>query len=129
MEATNTQGLNHAHVTFEGVARACHEANRAYCLMIGDTSQLPWEEAAEWQRQSAITGVIFAYNNPNAPASAQHEAWLADKFADGWKYGPTKDAEKKEHPCCVPYEQLPLEQQRKDALFKAICRALLGPIE
>lgn len=41
----------------EACARAAHEANRAYCLALGDTSQLPWEEALGWQRDSAIKGV------------------------------------------------------------------------
>lgn len=110
--------------TKESIAKVCHEANRAYCQSIGDNSQLPWEEAAAWQRESAIKGVEYALTNPDAPASAQHEAWLKDKLADGWKYGPVKDAEKKEHPCCVPYEELPVEQQKKDALFKAVVAAL-----
>ena len=108
----------------ENIARVCHEANRAYCQSIGDDSQLPWGEAAAWQRESEIKGVEYALANPDAPASAQHEAWLSDKLAGGWVYGEVKDAEKKTHPCCVPYEQLPVEQQKKDALFKAIVAAL-----
>lgn len=38
--------------------------------------------------------------------------------ADGWKYGPNKDFERKEHPCLVPYNELPEIQQRKDAVFR-----------
>jgi hypothetical protein len=71
-----------------------------------------------------IKGVEYALANPDAPPSAQHEAWLADKLADGWKYGPEKKPENKEHPCCIPYDQLPIEQRRKDALFKAVVAAL-----
>lgn len=106
------------------IAQVCHEANRAYCRIIGDYSQQPWDEAETWQRESALRGVGFALANPDAPASAQHDAWLRDKETDGWKYGPVKDPEKKEHPCCVPYEELPVEQRKKDALFKAIVAAL-----
>jgi len=108
----------------ESKAKVCHEANRAYCQTIGDNSQLPWEQAEEWHRASAIKGVEYAIANPDAPASAQHDAWLADKLADGWKYGPEKKPEIKEHPWCVPYDQLPVEQQKKDALLKAIVAAL-----
>jgi hypothetical protein len=39
---------------------------------------------------------------------------------NGWTYGQVKGAHAKTHPCCVPYEELPVEQRRKDALFKAI---------
>lgn len=108
----------------ESIAKVCHEANRAYCQSIGDNSQLPWEDGPEWQRNSAIKGVEFCLANPDAPPSANHESWLKVKEAEGWRYGPIKDPEKKEHPCFVPYEQLPVEQQKKDALFKAIVAAL-----
>jgi hypothetical protein len=106
------------------IARVCHEANRAYCAALGDMSQLPWEDAPDWQRTSAIKGVEFALANPSAPPSASHDSWLEEKRATGWKYGPVKDPEKKEHPCFRPYEELPAEQRRKDALFLAIVRAL-----
>lgn len=102
------------------VAKICHEANKAYCETLGDNSQLPWDDAPAWQRDSAIKGVDFNLLNPNAPASASHESWLKVKEADGWKYGPVKDADKKEHPCFVPYDELPKSQQAKDHLFKSI---------
>lgn len=108
----------------ENIARVCHEANRAYCLSIGDASQVPWADAPEWQRASAVKGVEFNIENPDAPESAVHDSWLEEKRAAGWKHGPVKDAEKKEHPCFVPYAELPDEQRRKDALFKAIVGAL-----
>ena len=106
------------------IAKVCHEANRAYCATIGDDSQVAWADAPDWQKDSAIKGVSFCLDNPDAPASANHESWLEVKRADGWTYGPVKDAEKKEHPCFIPYEGLPVEQRKKDALFKAIVAAL-----
>lgn len=108
----------------EKIARVCHEANRAYCLGLGDATQAAWEYAPDWQRKSAITGVEFNLANPDAPASASHDSWLDEKRRDGWTWGETKDPDKKQHPCFVPYEDLPLDQQRKDALFKAIVGAL-----
>jgi hypothetical protein len=108
-----------------GVARVCHEINRAICEAAGDTSQRPWLEAEAWQRESAIKGVEFAVANPNAGASAQHDAWMADKIADGWVYGPVKDAAAKTHPCLVPYDQLPFEQRVKDHTFRAIVKTMV----
>ena len=108
------------------IARICHEVNRAYCISLGDKSQKCWDDAEQWQRDSAIKGVQFAIDNPNASASAQHDSWLEQKKADGWKYGPVKDAEKKEHPCFVPYDLLPIEQQTKDYLFKAVVNAAIA---
>lgn len=106
------------------IAMACHEANKVWCMMQGDGSQKHWNEAEEWQRESAIKGVEFRLNNPDAKHDAQHNAWMQDKINDGWAYGITKDADKKTHPCIVPFEQLPLFQQKKDALFCAIVDAL-----
>jgi hypothetical protein len=108
----------------EKIAEVCHEANRAYCRTIGDDSQLPWTEAHEWQKQSSRDAVVFRIANPDAPVTAQHEMWLADKRSAGWKWGPEKNGNEKEHPCMVPYEDLPEEQKRKDALFIAVVNAL-----
>lgn len=110
----------------EDIAKVCHEANRAYCQTIGDYSQPAWESAPKWQRDSAINGVAFTATNPSAPPSASHDSWLAEKRGEGWKYGPVKNPDAKEHPCFVPYEDLPPEQRAKDALFQGVARALLA---
>lgn len=106
------------------IARVCHEVNRAYCTSLGDHSQPAWEDAPEWQRQSAITGVGFTLSNPDAKPSDSHDSWLAEKRADGWKFGPVKNPEAKEHPCFVEYNELPSEQKAKDYLFQAVVRTL-----
>jgi hypothetical protein len=107
----------------EAIAKVCHEANRAYCETQGDNSQPDWEICPDWQRKSAIDGVIFHLNNPDANAADSHNNWMRQKQADGWMYGPIKDADKKEHPCMMPYESLPVFQQTKDFLFKNIVHA------
>lgn len=109
----------------EDIAAICHEANRALCLAHGDESQQPWHAAPLWQKSSAILGVGMHAKHPGLPPSAGHEAWLRQKVEDGWIYGPVKDELKLEHPCMVPFEQLPRHQQAKDHLFGAICAALL----
>ena len=106
------------------IAKVCHEANRAYCESIGDYSQPSWDDAPDWQRDSAVNGVKYHQSSPVALPSESHNSWLKEKYAAGWKFGPVKDADKKEHPCCVPYEDLPDEQKVKDALFIAIVHAL-----
>lgn len=107
----------------ERIARVCHEANRAFCGP-HDASQVPWDVAPEWQRESAVSGVAFVQSNPNSPPSASHDNWLAEKRAAGWSYGSVKDADAKQHPCFVPYDELPEDQKRKDVLFQSIVKAL-----
>mgnify|MGYP000570722776 CR=1 FL=1 len=117
------------HLSIIAVAALCHTLNREYCRAIGDNSQPKWDNAPEWQKQSAVKGVEFNLANPDAPASASHDSWLEEKRAAGWKYGPEKDPEKKEHPCFVPYEELPVEQQVKDHLFKSVVASLAPLVE
>jgi hypothetical protein len=116
-------------VPAEAIARICHEANRAWCKVNGDDSQVPWDEAPDWQRSSAVNGVLFVLENPRAGDSAQHDNWAFEKARDGWVYGEIKDPVAKTHPCLVPFEMLPAHQQRKDRLFRAIVRALTRPVD
>lgn len=107
-------------------ARVCHEVNRAYCEAIGDNSQPNWDYAPDWQRDSAYNGVLFHLTNPNSKPEDSHANWCKEKYADGWVYGPVKDPVKKEHPCLVEYNQLPIEQRIKDYLFIGVVKAFVN---
>jgi hypothetical protein len=106
------------------IAQVCHEAIRAFCAALGDDSLVAWRDAPEWQRQSTMDGVRFHLANPDATDAATHENWLREKEREGWRYGPVKNADRKEHPCCVPFDQLPRDEQTKDRLFRAVIHAL-----
>lgn len=106
------------------IAQVAHEINKAFCASIGDDSQPEWADAPEWQKNSAIKGVEFHLANPDASPAASHESWLKQKEEEGWKYGPVKNPNTKEHPCFVPYDQLPVEQRSKDYLFKQVIHSL-----
>lgn len=107
------------------IAKIAHENNRALCAAFGDDSQLPWEDAPEWQRQSAMTGVLFLHTNPDAPVSATHDSWSQTKVEEGWVWGEVKDPEAKTHPCLIPFDELPPYQQAKDHIFRATVLGLL----
>jgi hypothetical protein len=113
-------------MTFEEISRVCHEVNRAYCQAIGDNSQPAWEDAQKWQRDSAMLGVKLHTNNPEESAAASHESWMDQKVAEGWGYGPEKNTELKQHPCIVHFDELPVEQQAKDFIFRGVVHALVG---
>jgi hypothetical protein len=104
------------------IARLCHEVNRAFCMALNENSQVPWDEAPEWQRDSAVNGVEYILANDNTTPHLTHENWLRQKIAEGWTYGEVKDPDEKKHPCCVPYDELPVEQRAKDFIFGAIVR-------
>lgn len=105
------------------IAKVAHEVNRAFCQSVGDYSQPKWDEAPDWQVTSACNGVEFHMNNETTPRDS-HENWMSMKRADGWVYGPVKDALAKTHPCMVPYHDLSTEQKSKDYIFKAVVESL-----
>lgn len=111
-------------LTKEQIAKVCHDINKAYCEALGDTSQPTWENAPQWQKDSAMLGVELHTNNPDAGPDDSHNSWLKQKADEGWKYGPVKNPDLKEHPCFVPYQELPKEQQAKDFIFRAVVHSL-----
>lgn len=106
------------------IASIAHAINAAYCASLGDTSQPTWDNAPDWQKSSAEAGVAMHIANPDATPEQSHESWLAQKVAEGWVYGETKDADLKQHPCVRPYAELPPEQKAKDYLFRGVVHAL-----
>lgn len=108
------------------IAKICHQANKAHCENIGDTSQSDWENAPTWQQESAIKGVeihLDALREGEEPTGkTAHDAWKEHKEAEGWVYGPEKDADAKTHPCLTDYDELSLTQKVKDDLFIAIVK-------
>ncbi len=112
----------------ERIARVCHEANRVYCESMGDLSQQPWEQAPDWQKLSSRNGVLGVLCNGDTP-EASHERWMEQKVSTGWKFGEKKDPDKLEHPCLVPYAELPEQQQRKDHLFNRICYSMAEALQ
>lgn len=107
------------------IAYIAHEVNRAYCASLGDFSQKPWAEAPQWQRDSAVNGVLFRLKAPHATPEDSHACRMEEKRAAGWTFGPIKDEALKQHPCFRPYEELPVEQRAKDYLFRGVVHACM----
>lgn len=107
----------------ELIAKVCHEVNRAYCQALGDNSQPSWEDAPEWQRSSARIRVDLHTMGDFGP-EVSHISWMKQKLEEGWVYGEVKDPEKKTHPCIVPFENLSIDQQAKDYIFRQIVHSL-----
>lgn len=110
------------------IAQVIHEAMRAWQAANGQAPAPPWGRAPKWMKESTAKSVVWRLANPHADASAQHDQWLLQKKADGWKHGRAKDAKKKTHPMIVPYDALPEFERRKDALLNSVVDALAGPL-
>lgn len=116
------------NVVIDGIASVTYNINKAWAEYNGDFSFSEWKDAPEWQKDTNRKGVIFHLTNPGASPSASHESWYNEKLKDGWTYGPIKNVTLKEHPCMVPYDELPKEQQFKDTLFITVVRSSLEAI-
>ena len=104
------------------IAKVCHQANMALCEVTGDWTHRSWESLPLELQESAIEGVERARGGVSP--REQHESWLANRLANGWRCGIVKSDELKTHPCMVDYDQLPIAQRRKNELFMAIVKAL-----
>ncbi len=101
----------------EKIARLSHEINRVYCRSLGDMSQEPWSKCPDWQKESAREGVLKILTKQVRTPRESHQSWFDNKQLHGWVYGPCKDPDRKEHPCMVPYDELPPSQRFKDDFF------------
>jgi len=118
-----TAGYAVAGANMEQIAHIAHEVNRAYCAALGDTTQPSWQDAPEWQRCSARMGADL-HTSGEFGAEASHISWMNQKLEEGWKYGPIKNPDLKEHPCLVPFSALSREQQAKDYIFRGVVHAV-----
>ena len=109
-------------------ARVAHEAMRAYKIGLGEDVLPVWDKLSDDLRASTIAGVAYRLKNPNAPLSAQHDQWMAERMAAGWRKGKVKDAKLKTHPSLIPYEKLQETERRKDALIAQVVEAICGKL-
>jgi hypothetical protein len=47
-------------------------------------------------------------------AKNTHDVWARQRFAEGWRFGPRRDDQAKQHPGLVPYEQLSESEKEYD---------------
>lgn len=43
-----------------------------------------------------------------------HEVWAKNRIDEGWSYGPVRDDSKRQHPCLIPYDELPESEKDYD---------------
>lgn len=119
----NNAPQNYAEIEIETAAHAGHEAVRIYCARRGDLRHGDWGHMTEEQKMPARHGAIgIIVEDHNAERS--HEAWRAARAALGWRFGQSHNAAIKEHPCMVPWADLPFEEQAKNHLFVETVRAM-----
>jgi hypothetical protein len=111
------------------VAFIAHAINREYREALGEDPGPTWDALPDVNREGIIAGVRQQLADPGRTPAESHQAWLDYYQALGWKYGPTKNFETKEHPCFLPYGDLPEAQRAKDRLFQAVVRTCAPSVD
>lgn len=47
-------------------------------------------------------------------AENAHDIWATQRLSEGWRFGPVRDDVGREHPCLVPYANLPESEKAYD---------------
>jgi hypothetical protein len=56
-----------------------------------------------------------------------HEVWAQQRLAEGWRHGPHRDDDRKEHPCLVPYDELAESDREYDRVVSMqVLKAVLA---
>ena len=100
-------------VEWENLSEEFRESNRAQARSISeklnmagfayDAGDTPFPSVEEFDQQTTLL-----------LAQSEHIRWMQEKLANGWTYAPVRDNGLKRHPCLVPYDDLPVEEQQKD---------------
>jgi voltage-gated potassium channel Kch len=124
----------------EQLARAIHEDYLARSRAKGETntSAVPWGELPDDLRQAniaqavgigaklAVINAVVAPESPTAPefrftdreveelAEQEHERWMRERIAQGWRHGGKRNNRRKIHPDLVDWTALPESERQKD---------------
>jgi len=82
-----------------------------------------WGERSEGFRAN-MTRAVAKQCGPDALTSPEelHDAWTEAYLKLGWVYGKARDPVLKTHPDMVPFDDLPRDEQEKDAVFYLLCK-------
>jgi len=77
-----------------------------------------WEDRDDRFKIQFVDIITRYMEEPNLPSPEEaHNSWMKSYLEMGWKYGKERNAILKTHPDLVPYNDLPLDEKEKDAIF------------
>ena len=99
----------------EQICAVTYLANYGMQIAIGNNlANSPWGAAGEPARDAYRHGVLYAITHQPVPAE-QHAEWV--------RY---HTARRTQHPNLVPWDDLPVNERDKDAVFLAVVNQLAG---
>jgi hypothetical protein len=102
------------------VGRIAYDAIRRLYLVFGD--RFPeWDDQLADEQQFFLQRVREYMEHPDWSADRLHAAWMDRRQAEGWRYGPEADFERRQHPALVPFSKL---LDRDQAVVRLIASAV-----
>jgi hypothetical protein len=100
-------------VAWKDLSERLQESNRRQADRIGAKLKAV---KCEISRLSDWDAPLFEFTEEEIEVLArfEHESWCQELLSDKWKYGSTKDASKKTHPCLVLWGELPDVEKEKN---------------
>lgn len=129
MNKKTFKSLDFTKLELLSIAEACYMVNCAYREGVGDRKRALWVDVPVSICERLLEAVTICLDTENPTVETQHNQWKKDKLRDGWKYGFIEDVPKKEHPACVPFEELAAVHRVKGHLFLATVYAVAKAIK
>jgi hypothetical protein len=76
-----------------------------------------WEVRSQEFKEQFIETIKKYFEDELPTPEEAHNSWVNAYKKMGWKYGNVRDVKKKTHPDMIPFEDLPKDEQNKDAIF------------
>ncbi len=104
-------------MTYLKVAALCSQIINAVRLVNGEDELECFDLLGAEEQNARAKNVMAVIKNPNMSMKEQHDMWMNDLLAMGWKWGEATNRKNKIHNCLVNYEDLNFLQKLKDHLF------------
>lgn len=107
-------------MTYDELPEFMKEDNREAARRIGDVLGLaglilvPREAGQAWENKEQATILDAIAQNLEILAEGEHDGWADARQRHGWRIGPEKNIEAREHPLLMPYEELSEKEKNKD---------------
>ena len=119
------EGNNPSLMPWERLPAHLKESNRRQSDDIGNKLNLIGARIVP-AIDSSLSPFSFAPAELETLARLEHERWMKERIADGWRLGERKDIERRLSPDLVPWEELDEESRKKDRSAVTNIPRLLG---
>jgi len=111
----------------EEIAEVAHNINASFRLVAAEYAQF-WRELPPeaWERVDSLRQVKLLRENPDLSPQQEHEAWMRERIQHGWSWGAERNADRKQNPLLVEWDELPGAYRARSIASFQVIRTMLG---